>query len=1085
MSPVMMGDCNVRLGKPKFKPIKILFDSGTTSTIITHEYARKLRINKSQETKWSTKGGNFITKGTCNLMFRLPEIDHNKTIYWKVHVDSSNGPNRYDMIIGRDLMKEIKCVLDFDDECILFNNGPFAGRSAPMKDLNEFLSLKLQDEDEYFEYLESEIIRNATTRMRRILDASYEKPDLDKVTDACIHLTEDQRQSLNKLLKKHEYLFEGKLGLWNTPPVDLELKDGVKPYHTRPYPIPHIHKRTFKKELDRLCEIGVLRKINDSEWGAPTFIQPKKNGTIRFLSDFRELNKRIKRKPYPLPKIQDLLLNLEGFTYATSIDLNMGYYHVRLTPESSKLCTIVTEFGKYEYLRIPMGVCNSPDIFQERMSDLMAGLEYVRAYIDDILITTKGDWNDHLEKLDKVLQRLGEAGLQVNAEKSFFGKAETEYLGFWITREGVRPVAKKVEALKQLAPPTNIKQLRRFMGLVNYYRDMWVRRSHVLAPLSRLMSKNVKWTWTEVEQQAFEDIKKIMSQEVFLAYPNFNKPFDIYTDASHLQLGSVISQDGKPIAFYSRKLTDAQTRYTTTERELLAIVETLKEYHNILLGHEINVYTDHKNLTCKNITTERVMRWRLLLEEYGPNIHYIQGSKNIVADALSRLNINPKNTEQHPEQSAEETQAFELYYVARALSRLDTNYDSELFDEKSVTNEELAEYYGMDELPKDTFPLTYKIFDHYQRKDKDIPKKLKNNTYHTKDFRGGGKVRMLICHDDKIVVPKILQKYVVQWYHNYLLHPGAVRTEETIRQHLYWPDLRVDVRQYIKTCDTCQRFKKQQKKYGHLPAKDAEAVPWDRLCVDLIGPYTIKRKDGKELILKAVTMIDPATGWFEVQEYKDKRAATIANIVEQTWYARYPWPTIITYDRGNEFIGHAFEKKFVTEEYGTTVKGATVRNPQANAILERVHQVVANLVRTYDLEEYDMDDEDPWSGILAAAAFAVRSTYHTTLQATPGQLVYGRDMIFNIKHVANWKAIKERKQKLIDQNNKKENRKRIQHTYHMGDKVLLLVPNARKYERPYDGPYEITQVNTNGTVRLRQGAVESTYNIRQIKPYNE
>ena len=218
------------------------------------------------------------------------------------------------------------------------------------------------------------------------------------------------------------------------------------------------------------------------------------------------------------------------------------------------------------------------------MSDLMAGLEYVRACIDDILVTTKGDWNDHLEKLDKVLQRLGEAGLQVNAEKSFFGKTETEYLGFWITRDGVRPVAKKVEALKNLVPPTNVKQLRRFMGLVNYYRDMWVRRSHVLALLSRLLSKNVKWTWTQVEQQAFEDIKKIMSQEVFLAYPNFNKPFDIYTDASHLQLGSVISQDGKPIAFYSRKLTDAQTRYTTTERELLAIVETLKRISQHLVG---------------------------------------------------------------------------------------------------------------------------------------------------------------------------------------------------------------------------------------------------------------------------------------------------------------------------------------------------------------------------------------------------------------------------------------------------------------------------------------------------------------------
>ena len=291
----------------------------------------------------------------------------------------------------------------------------------------------------------------------------------------------------------------------------------------------------------------------------------------------------------------------------------------------------------------------------------------------------------------------------------------------------------------------------------------------------------------------FEDIKKIMGQEIFLTYPNFNKPFDLYTDASHLQLGSVNSQEGKPIAFYSRKLTDAQTRYTTTERELLAIVETLKEYHNILLGHEINVYTDHKNLTCKHINTERIMRWRLLLEEYGLNIQYIQGSKNVVADALSRLELDKDS-----DKSLAETQAFEYYFVARALSKLETTNECTNFNDITVTNEQLSESYGQNELPKDTFPLTYKIFDNYQRKDKDIHAKLKDNVYHTKDFRGGGTTRMLICHDDKIVVPKILQKYVVRWYHNHLLHPGAVRTELTIRPHLYWPNLRLDVRQYIK-----------------------------------------------------------------------------------------------------------------------------------------------------------------------------------------------------------------------------------------------------------------------------------------------
>ena len=143
------------------------------------------------------------------------------------------------------------------------------------------------------------------------------------------------------------------------------------------YPIPKIHENTLRLEVDRLVELGVLKRVNRSEWGAPTFIIPKKDGTVRFISDFRELNKVIKRKPYPLPRIQDLLLKLEGFQHATSLDLNMGYYHVELSPHSRELCTIVLPWGKYEYQRLPMGLCNSPDIFQEKMSELFAGFDYV------------------------------------------------------------------------------------------------------------------------------------------------------------------------------------------------------------------------------------------------------------------------------------------------------------------------------------------------------------------------------------------------------------------------------------------------------------------------------------------------------------------------------------------------------------------------------------------------------------------------------------------------------------------------------------------------------------------------------------
>ena len=277
-----------------------------------------------------------------------------------------------------------------------------------------------------------------------------------------------QQQLLLRVLQKHEPLFDGTLCKWNVEPLNIQLKPGVTPYHSRAFPIPKIHEETLKKEVRRLERIGVLRRVNHSEWAAPTFIIPKKDGKVRFVSDFRELNKRIVRNPYPLPKIQDLMLKLEGFQYASALDLNMGYYHIHLTPASRRLCTIVLPWGKYEYTRLPMGVKCAPDIFQERMTDLFQGMEYIRAYLDDLLILSKGDWTDHCIKLDNVLQRLGEAGLKVNCEKSFFGRTETEYLGFWITRHNVRPQAKKVEAIHNIQIPKTRKQLRRFIGMINY-----------------------------------------------------------------------------------------------------------------------------------------------------------------------------------------------------------------------------------------------------------------------------------------------------------------------------------------------------------------------------------------------------------------------------------------------------------------------------------------------------------------------------------------------------------------------------------------------------------------------------------------
>ena len=244
-----------------------------------------------------------------------------------------------------------------------------------------------------------------------------------------------------------------------------------------------------------------------------------------------------------------------------------------------------------------MGLCNSPDIFQEKMSELFIGLDTVRVYINDLLHVTKGSCIENLTVLKEMFTRLQKAGIKVNASKSCFGAHKFDYLGYHVTRDGVMPILKKVEAIQALTFPKTCKQLRQFIGMINFYRDMWQKLSELLAPLTALTSKNFKYNWKDEHQKCFDDIKHVIGREVLLTYPNFNDPFEIHTDTSKLQIGAVISQKGNPIAFYSQNMNSAQQNNTTTEKELSSIVATLKESRNILLWHHITVYTDNINLT--------------------------------------------------------------------------------------------------------------------------------------------------------------------------------------------------------------------------------------------------------------------------------------------------------------------------------------------------------------------------------------------------------------------------------------------------------------------------------------------------------
>ena len=233
-------------------------------------------------------------------------------------------------------------------------------------------------------------------------------------------------------------------------------------------------------------------------------------------------------------------------------------------------------------------------------------------------------------------------------------------------------------------------------------------------------------------------------------------------------------------------------------------------------------------------------------------------------------------------------------------------------------------------------------------------------------------------------------------------------------------------------------------------------------------------------------MIDPATGWFEIKEISSKDAATVAkNLVKLTWLTRYPWPTQITFDRGTKFMAEF--AKMVRNDYGIKAKPITTRNPQANSIIERIHQTISNMIRTFCVHEAEIDKNDPWSGALWATMFATQeATLHSTLQATPSQQVFGRNVLMNIKCEANWKFIRKRKQKLTEQNNKKENAKRIPHDYKVGKKVLYHADPSSKFGADkYGGLYEVVKVNDNGAVRMRKGAVTNMVNIQNIHPYQE
>ena len=383
-----------------------------------------------------------------------------------------------------------------------------------------------------------------------------------------------------------------------------------------------------------------------SPWASPVVMVKKRDGTMRFCVDFRKMNDATIKDAHPLPRIDDTLESLHGAQYFTTLDLKSGYWQVPIREEDKEKTAFRTSSGQlYEFNQLPFGLCNAPATFSRLMDRTLAGLAWniCLYYLNDIIVFSS-TWAEHLERLRAVFERLRRANLKLGAHKCHLAAREVSYLGYRVTSEGLELEPRLMEAISKLPPPINVAEVRSFLGLVSYYRKFVKRISDKAAPLNHLLHKDHPWKWTRECQEAFQTLKGEIASRPVSAYPDFSKPFRLYTDASNLGLGAILAQkqDGKEkiICCASRTLNNSETNYSTTKKECLAIVWGVQVFRPFLVATHFEILTDHyalQWLRSMKSTSAILHRWAAALEDYRFTILHRPGKLQGHVDALSRL----------------------------------------------------------------------------------------------------------------------------------------------------------------------------------------------------------------------------------------------------------------------------------------------------------------------------------------------------------------------------------------------------------------------------------------------------------------